>query len=104
MISSHPLPRLLLSAAFVGLTAAALAGCQTVSTEDITGSTGRGGLLNNASAARAPEGLAPQFRGLYAQAPDDPARLRVVIDQIASLTDAAAIELHRRLTAAGARP
>ena len=58
MISSHPLPRLLLSAAFVGLTAAALAGCQTVSTEDITGSTGRGGLLNNASAARAPEGEA----------------------------------------------
>ncbi len=60
--------------------------------------------LAAALAARAPEGLAPQFRGLYGQAPDDPARLRVVIDQIASLTDAAAIELHRRLTAAGARP
>lgn len=54
MISSHPLPRLLLSAAFVGLTAAALAGCQTVSTEDITGSTGRGGLLGGVSTASAP--------------------------------------------------
>jgi dGTPase len=48
--------------------------------------------------ARAPDGLAPQFRGLYAEAGDDRARLRVVVDQIASLTDAAALALHRRLT------
>jgi Flp pilus assembly protein TadD len=52
MISSHPLPRLLLSAAFVGLTAAALAGCKTISTDDITGSTGGSGLLSSTSLTR----------------------------------------------------
>ncbi|WP_269854092.1 deoxyguanosinetriphosphate triphosphohydrolase [Streptomyces sp. RPT161] len=53
--------------------------------------------LAEALVARAPEGLDPQFRGMYEVAPDDRARLRVVIDQIASLTDAAALTLHHRL-------
>jgi dGTPase len=48
--------------------------------------------------ARAPEGLDPQFRALHAEARDDAARLRVVVDQIASLTDVSARSLHARLT------
>jgi dGTPase len=36
------------------------------------------------------------FAPLWRAAPDDPARLRVVIDQVASLTDPAAVEWHRR--------
>ncbi|MGW5862327.1 deoxyguanosinetriphosphate triphosphohydrolase [Streptomyces sp. NPDC055239] len=55
--------------------------------------------LAEALTARAPEGLDPQFRALYLTARDDRAALRVVIDQIASLTDAAARSLHARLTA-----
>jgi len=55
--------------------------------------------LAEALLTRVPEGLDPQFRGLYDQARDDRARLRVVVDQIASLTDAAALTLHQRLTA-----
>ncbi|MEV6752230.1 deoxyguanosinetriphosphate triphosphohydrolase [Streptomyces sp. NPDC051214] len=55
--------------------------------------------LAEALTARAPEGLDPQFRALYDTAPDDRAALRVVVDQIASLTDAAARSLHARLTA-----
>jgi dGTPase len=47
--------------------------------------------------ARAPEGLDPQFRALHAWAPDDAARLRVVVDQLASLTDVSARSLHARL-------
>ncbi|WP_030566231.1 deoxyguanosinetriphosphate triphosphohydrolase [Streptomyces aureocirculatus] len=54
--------------------------------------------LAAALTARAPEGLDPQFRALYDTAPDDRAAQRVVIDQIASLTDAAARSLHHRLT------
>ena len=46
---------------------------------------------------RAPEGLDPQFRSLFETAPGDRARRRAVVDQIASLTDAAATALHRRL-------
>ncbi|GAA3104063.1 deoxyguanosinetriphosphate triphosphohydrolase [Streptomyces rectiviolaceus] len=54
--------------------------------------------LADALTARAPEGLDPQFRALYDTATDDRAALRVVVDQIASLTDAAARSLHARLT------
>ncbi|MCB5164840.1 deoxyguanosinetriphosphate triphosphohydrolase [Streptomyces bambusae] len=55
--------------------------------------------LAEALSARAPEGLDPQFRALFDAAPDDKARKRAVIDQIASLTDASARTLHARLTA-----
>ncbi|SFF03833.1 dGTPase [Actinacidiphila alni] len=51
---------------------------------------------------RAPEGLDPQFRGIFDAALDDRARRRAVVDQIASLTDAAATALHARLHARGA--
>jgi len=46
---------------------------------------------------RAPEGLDPVFAPLWKDAADDAARLRVVIDQVASLTDPAAIAWHARL-------
>ncbi|MFI6348885.1 deoxyguanosinetriphosphate triphosphohydrolase [Streptomyces sp. NPDC050560] len=54
--------------------------------------------LADALAARAPVGLDPQFRALFAEAGDDRARQRVIVDQIASLTDAAARALHAGLT------
>lgn len=73
--------------------------------------------LAEALLTRAPEGLAPQFRTLYETAGGparasaagpcarpaggydaDAARMRAVIDQIASLTDASARTLHARLT------
>ncbi|KUO14060.1 deoxyguanosinetriphosphate triphosphohydrolase [Streptomyces sp. DSM 15324] len=54
--------------------------------------------LAEALTARAPEGLDPQFRALFEQAGDDRARKRVIVDQIASLTDASARSLHSRLT------
>ncbi|MCZ4500484.1 MAG: putative deoxyguanosinetriphosphate triphosphohydrolase [Marmoricola sp.] len=43
-------------------------------------------------------GLDPSLREDYADAADDAARTRVVIDQIASLTDASAVGWHARLT------
>ncbi len=46
---------------------------------------------------RAPEGLDPQFRAIFLAAGDDRARRRAVVDQIASLTDAAATALLARL-------
>ncbi|MEH1102272.1 deoxyguanosinetriphosphate triphosphohydrolase [Micromonospora sp. CPCC 205561] len=46
---------------------------------------------------RAPDGLDPVFAPLWRDAPDDAARLRVVIDQVASLTDPAAVAWHARL-------
>lgn len=55
--------------------------------------------LAEALTARAPDGLEPQFRALFDEAPDDRARKRVLVDQIASLTDAAARSLNERLTA-----
>ncbi|MEH0522382.1 deoxyguanosinetriphosphate triphosphohydrolase [Streptomyces stelliscabiei] len=54
--------------------------------------------LAQALTARAPEGLEPQFRALFDEAPDDRARKRVIVDQIASLTDPSARTLHARLT------
>ncbi|MEV0592726.1 deoxyguanosinetriphosphate triphosphohydrolase [Nonomuraea cavernae] len=46
----------------------------------------------------APRTLEPAFRPDYLGAPDDAARVRVVIDQIASLTDTSAVTWHRRLS------
>jgi dGTPase len=48
----------------------------------------------------APEHLDPMFAPLWKAAGDDAARLRVVIDQVASLTDHAAVQWHRTLVAA----
>lgn len=59
--------------------------------------------LGQALAARAPEGLDPQHAALFTAAPDDAARLRIIVDQIAALTDASARWLHARLTL-GSRP
>src|SRR5215475_3905270 len=47
---------------------------------------------------RGADALDPVFAPLWRAAPDDSARLRVVIDQVASLTDPAAIAWHRRLS------
>jgi dGTPase len=47
--------------------------------------------------AGAPAALDPVFRPVYAAAESDQERLRVVVDQIASLTDTSAIAWHRRL-------
>ncbi|MFI0786613.1 deoxyguanosinetriphosphate triphosphohydrolase [Streptomyces lydicus] len=54
--------------------------------------------LAEALLARAPDGLDPQFRSLFDASPDDTARMRAVIDQIAALTDLSARSLHARLT------
>ncbi|MCY9782777.1 deoxyguanosinetriphosphate triphosphohydrolase [Nocardiopsis sp. EMB25] len=45
----------------------------------------------------APGGLDPQFRAAFEAARDDSAALRVVVDQVASLTDTSATALHARL-------
>jgi dGTPase len=47
--------------------------------------------------AGAPQTLEPVLRPAYLAAGSDPARLRVVVDQIASLTDTSAIAWHGRL-------
>ena len=47
----------------------------------------------------APDGLDASLRGDWAEAADDAARLRVVVDQVASLTDSAALTLHATLGA-----
>jgi dGTPase len=49
-----------------------------------------------------PDQLEPSYRGLWEDAKDDAAALRVVVDQVAALTDAAAWGLHGRLTGVGA--
>jgi dGTPase len=56
--------------------------------------------LVDALCRRAPEHLDPVFAPLWKDAADDAARLRVVIDQVASLTDPAAVTWHRRVCAA----
>ncbi|MBX7265731.1 deoxyguanosinetriphosphate triphosphohydrolase [Micromonospora sp. Llam7] len=53
--------------------------------------------LVNTLAVRAPEALDPVFAPLWRAAPDDVARQRVVVDQVASLTDPAALTWHGRL-------
>ncbi|MFC5720122.1 deoxyguanosinetriphosphate triphosphohydrolase [Streptomyces gamaensis] len=53
--------------------------------------------LGAALAARAPDGLDPQFRSLFDAAADDAGRLRAVVDQIAALTDSSARSLLTRL-------
>jgi dGTPase len=53
-----------------------------------------------ALAERAPDGLDPVFAPLWKAAGDDASRLRVVIDQVASLTDPAAAAWHRHLAGA----
>jgi dGTPase len=43
------------------------------------------------------DALEPAFRFLWLRAADDAARLRVIVDQVASLTDTSAIVWHRRI-------
>lgn len=47
---------------------------------------------------RGPDALDRPFADDWLAAPDDAARLRVVVDQVASLTDASAVARHARLT------
>jgi dGTPase len=49
-----------------------------------------------------PAHLEPAFAGDWADAPDEAARRRVVIDQVASLTDASAVAWHHRLIGSSA--
>ena len=52
--------------------------------------------------AERPDLLEPPFHAWWVDAPDDAAKLRVVVDQIASLTDGSALRLHRRLVGSAA--
>jgi len=47
--------------------------------------------------ARGPEQLMPALRSDFEAAGSDAARLRVVVDQVASLTDSSAVDWHTRL-------
>jgi dGTPase len=58
--------------------------------------------LAEAILAGVPGTLDPVFRAEFECASDDAVRLRIVIDQIASLTDTSAIAWHQRLRAVGA--
>jgi dGTPase len=49
--------------------------------------------------AKAPDSLEPWLREAWAAAPDDAARLRVVVDQLASLTDTSAAAWYQRWVA-----
>ena len=53
--------------------------------------------LVSALRSQGPESLQPVFRDDFAAAESDAARLRVVVDQVASLTDASALAWHARL-------
>ena len=57
--------------------------------------------LVEALLAHAPASLDPVFAEDWEAAPDDATRLRVVIDQVASLTDASAVTWHDRLVRQG---
>lgn len=46
---------------------------------------------------RGEDALEPSLRSDWREASDDPARLRVVVDQVASLTDVSALSWHQRL-------
>jgi dGTPase len=62
---------------------------------------GQQGLVRELAAALlrdAPHGLEPLLRDDFTAAPDDGARLRVIVDQVAQLTDPSAVALHARLT------
>jgi dGTPase len=52
--------------------------------------------LLTALAASAPTSLEPWLRDAYTAAADDDTRLRVVVDQVASLTDTSAVTWHQR--------
>ncbi|HUC57704.1 MAG TPA: deoxyguanosinetriphosphate triphosphohydrolase [Streptosporangiaceae bacterium] len=54
--------------------------------------------LAQALAATAPQSLDPMFRPAYEAASSEPARLRVIVDQVSSLTDTSALAWHARLT------
>ncbi len=45
----------------------------------------------------APAGLQPPHAAAWRRAPDDAARRRAVIDQVASLTDVSTVDWHQRL-------
>ncbi|MDR1188670.1 MAG: hypothetical protein LBK95_14680, partial [Bifidobacteriaceae bacterium] len=49
----------------------------------------------------APNSLQPEFQADFAEADSDAARARVVVDQLASLTDSSALIEHRRFVGAG---
>ena len=53
--------------------------------------------LARALLAQAPAGLEPNFAAVWAGASDDAARVRAIVDQVASLTDMSAVAWHRRL-------
>lgn len=53
--------------------------------------------LAEALASGAPDALDPMFRPSYESAASDAARLRVIVDQVASLTDTSALAWHARL-------
>ena len=69
---------------------------------DAPGIGARGGPEVPADGPRAPEAQTPEAEAseadVFDAAPDDAARLRVVADQVASLTDASAVALHARLS------
>jgi dGTPase len=57
--------------------------------------------LAESIAAAAPGALEPAFRPWYESAADGAARQRVIVDQVASLTDTSALGWHERLRPAG---
>ena len=52
-------------------------------------------------AKRGSDALDPALRADYEEASDEPARTRVLLDQVASLTDASALTWHQRLVGRG---